>query len=1022
MEVPRLHLDMSQFAGRRRDGARSSGNEISILHVDDDAALTDMVATFLERTDEQFAVETAANATEGLDRLDDATFDCVVSDYDMDERNGIEFLRAVRQQYPQLPFILYTGKGSEEVASEAISAGVTDYLQKESGTSQYQVLANRIRNAVERTRVRSRLADRERHLRLFFERSPLGVIEWDESMTVARMNEKAEEILGYDEATLRGEPWTTIVTESARDKLEPVLTAFKENEGGLHHVNENVRANGERIICEWHNRVVTDEDGEVVSLFSQFQDVTERRQQTRRLRTLIDNLPGMVYRCDNGRGWPMEYVGGEAESLTGYSAETLEQKGNLYGDEIIHPEDRGRVWDSVQDALEEGRQFELTYRIVTEDDDIRWVWERGQGVYESNNPVAIEGFLTDVTEREAATQELRAEREFISQVLDTLTEVFYVVDTAGRIERWNGRLSEVTGYDDETVEGMDAIEFFRPAHRDRVADAIVKTLETGQATVEADILTADGEAITCELTGARLTDADGNLEGLVGIGREVTERDSRERAFEETNTLLSTLVETLPVGVLAEDEQGQVTAINQEMLDLFAVDATPEDARGAQVTELREEALDALEAPDRFVARIEEIFAEREAVTGETVRLADDRIVERAFRPLDLLGGEGHFWVFQDVTERQATEEKLTALHDVADELTTSESVEAVCQRTIEASEEILDFDLSAIDIARNGRMEKFAVSTGTPPEGSKTMPIEEGIVGKTYRTGESYLFDDVRTVEEANPQGPYRGAISIAIGDHGVFQAVAHEPGVFDESDLELAELLVTHAENALTRIEREQALEQRNERLDDLASIVSHDLRSPLNVAQGRIELAHEETGNEHLDAAARAVDRSLELVSDVLSLARLGEVETFEPVTLPEAVVSCWGVVETADAELVVETERTVQANRSRLRQLFENLFRNAVEHGSTGDTAEHDGPVLTVTVGDCPGGFYVADNGRGISADLRDGLFEPGSTGQDGGLGLGLSIVHRVADAHGWEVSVTESESGGARFEVTGVEVA
>ena len=1003
---------MSQFEGRRRDTDFPSEHEIAILHVDDDAAFTELVATFLERSDDQFAVETAVNATEALDRLDGDTFDCVVSDYDMDERNGIEFLRVVRREYPELPFILYTGKGSEEVASEAISAGVTDYLQKGTGTSQYQVLANRIRNAVERNRVQSQLTDRERHLSLFFERSPLGVIEWDESLNVRRMNETAEELLGYDEADLRGESWTTIVPEELHDELEEAHTAFDQKSGQFQHVNENVRADGERILCEWHNQVISDPDGEVVSLFSKFQDVTDQRRQTRRLQTLIDNLPGMVYRCDNERGWPMAYVGGEAESLTGYSAATLQADGDRYGTEIVHPEDRDRVWETVQEALAEGRQFELTYRITTKDGDTRWMWERGLGIYEGDEPVAIEGFVTDVTEREAAARDLQSEREFVSQVLDSLSDLFYVLDPSGRVERWNDRLTEVTGYDDETVGGMDVTELVRPAHRDRVADAIEETLETGEATVEADLRTADGEPIPYELTGSRLSGADSDLVGFVGVSQR-TDRTSRERALEETNTLLSTLVEALPVGVLAEDGQGRVTAVNEEMLDLFGIDETPEAARGTQARGLREEALDALADPEEFVTRIEDILADREPVTGETVRLADGRVIERAFRPIDLPGGDGHLWVFQDVTEQRATEEKLTALHDVADELTTSESVEEVCQRTIEASEEILDFDLSAIDLERDGRLEKTAVSTGTPPEGSKTMSIEEGIVGKTYRTGESYLFDDVRTVGEANPQGAYRGAISIAIGDHGVFQAVAREAGVFDQGDLELAELLVTHAENALTRIDREQALEQRNERLDNLASIVSHDLRSPLNVAQGRIELAREEAGSDHLGAASRAVDRSLELVSDVLSLARQGEVGALEPLLLSEALANCWDMVETGEAELVVETEQTVLANRSRLHQLFENLFRNAVEHG---------GPGVTVTVGACDGGFYVADDGRGIPAELRGELFEPGSSGGSGGVGLGLSIVRRVAKAHGWTVSVTESAEGGARFEVTGVEEA
>ncbi|MFC7249640.1 response regulator [Halomicroarcula sp. GCM10025324] len=125
------------------------GRPIRILHVDDDPELADLAGTLLEREDDQFRVDTAGSASEGLEHLEQHPVDCVVSDYDMPGRNGIDFLDAVRELDADLPFILFTGKGSEEVASEAISAGVTDYLQKESGTSQYAVLANRIGNAVE---------------------------------------------------------------------------------------------------------------------------------------------------------------------------------------------------------------------------------------------------------------------------------------------------------------------------------------------------------------------------------------------------------------------------------------------------------------------------------------------------------------------------------------------------------------------------------------------------------------------------------------------------------------------------------------------------------------------------------------------------------------------------------------------------------------------------------------------------------------------------------------------------------
>lgn len=135
---------------------------IDVLHVDDEPDLADLAAQFLEQQEERIHVRTETGPGAGLDILNDVDFDCIISDYDMPGQNGIEFLEAVREDYPDLPFILYTGKGTEEVASDAISAGVTEYLQKGGGTDQYTVLANRITNAVVQYRSKNRAAELER--------------------------------------------------------------------------------------------------------------------------------------------------------------------------------------------------------------------------------------------------------------------------------------------------------------------------------------------------------------------------------------------------------------------------------------------------------------------------------------------------------------------------------------------------------------------------------------------------------------------------------------------------------------------------------------------------------------------------------------------------------------------------------------------------------------------------------------------------------------------------------------------
>ncbi|MFC7325293.1 sensor histidine kinase [Halorubrum rutilum] len=209
----------------------------------------------------------------------------------------------------------------------------------------------------------------------------------------------------------------------------------------------------------------------------------------------------------------------------------------------------------------------------------------------------------------------------------------------------------------------------------------------------------------------------------------------------------------------------------------------------------------------------------------------------------------------------------------------------------------------------------------------------------------------------------------------------------------------------------ERERHLERQNERLEQFSNVVSHDLRNPLNVASGRLELARDECDSEHLADVERAHGRIEALITDLLTLARQDQSPERRSVRLADLIESCWMNVRTEDATLRLEACATIRADESRVRQLFENLFRNSVEHV---------GPAVTVTVGDLDGGFYVEDDGPGIPPDERDDVFETGHTTSDEGTGFGLSIAERVAESHGWEIRVVDGAGGGARFEVTGVE--
>ena len=243
-----------------------------------------------------------------------------------------------------------------------------------------------------------------------------------------------------------------------------------------------------------------------------------------------------------------------------------------------------------------------------------------------------------------------------------------------------------------------------------------------------------------------------------------------------------------------------------------------------------------------------------------------------------------------------------------------------------------------------------------------------------------------------------------------------------------------------------REKKLERQNARLEEFAHVVSHDIRNPLQVASGQLELARRSGDPEAFTRAEEALTRIETIVENILTLARHGRtVHETEPVQLREVAREAWETVDTEGLTLSVDASVELSADPERLRRLLENLFRNSVEHGSTGsrpaadDAVEHGSasptddavesaetvrigdiqPLFTATraSGDITNGFYVEDDGVGIPDDIREEVFGSGITTASESTGFGLSIVAQIAEAHGWEATVTDSQDGGARFEFT-----
>ncbi|WP_313693762.1 GAF domain-containing sensor histidine kinase [Halorarum halobium] len=370
--------------------------------------------------------------------------------------------------------------------------------------------------------------------------------------------------------------------------------------------------------------------------------------------------------------------------------------------------------------------------------------------------------------------------------------------------------------------------------------------------------------------------------------------------------------------------------------------------------------------------------------------------------------------------DRLDRERRLDRLHKAARELMTARDTAAVAASATNAAHEILGLRVNSIHLLSSDGTRLVPVSV---TEEARAMfgdipDLEDGSVGwEAFESGEAVLHGDVRESERVqNPDTKVRSEVVLPLGEHGVFMAGSDETNAFDESDLGLARVFADNVEAALDRAEREVMLRHRerelarqNDRLEEFASVVSHDLRNPLNVAQGRLELAADEGDSEHHARIAEAHGRMEALIEDLLSLARTGrDLGDIEPVALAPLAREVWGTVPGGDLSVSPELG-SVSADPSRLRELFENLFRNATEHA---------GEDVAVTVDTLPAaeGFFVADDGVGIPPGDREEVFERGFTTAEDGTGFGLSIVREIAHAHGWDVALVESDGGGARFEV------
>ncbi len=735
---------------------------ISVLCVDDEPGLADLTATFLERFDEQFSTTTAESAQAGLDYLAENHVDCIVSDYNMPDMDGLAFLEVVRATNPDLPFILFTGRGSDEIASDAISAGVSDYMQKESGTDHYTVLGQRIRNIISKHRTRAQIQEVETRAEIILEASPDAIVVSVQNEFVYANTAAVDLYEVSDKSNLLGRQVGEFIHPDYRDDVDRQLQQVEPGERSTDHIP----------------------------------------------RTLL----------------------------------------TLQGKEI---------------------PIEVTARHV--------MWNGDPGV------VAI---VRDLSHQEAHIRRQERYEAAFKRAFDAMV----IADDEGRYIEANQSACELFGLDKEQLLGR-SIEEFAPEDYDFEAawrQFDEASLDRGTFRIVRD----DGAERVVEYAATANIVSGEHLSVL----RDVTDRDNREWLLKEMHNIISNRDQPF------EEQVEALLELGRQELDV-------------------------------------------------------------TYGTLSQIQGEDYIFEVVD------TDDESIQVGDVVPVSATNCEIAASTRQTL-----VL------------GNIEREA-----PEQTDRAGYAEWGI--SCYLGAPVFIGDDV----------------------YGTFcfydTESRQEP--FSDWEVTLVDLMSRWVSYELQRRQDYVRLQTQKEKLEQFGTHVSHDLRNPLNVLEGSLQLAEETGDADHFAECHRAIERMDTLIGDLLSLARAGMlIDETEAVPLASLVEECWQGIETRDGtlQLNVDTTIVIQADRSRLKQLFENLFRNAFDHG---------GNDSIVTVETLDNGFYVSDDGSGISKGEREEIFEIGYSTLEDGTGFGLVIVKDIVEAHGWELRATDSETDGARFEITGI---
>ncbi|KQC06594.1 MAG: hypothetical protein APR55_01325 [Methanolinea sp. SDB] len=978
----------------RENNLYKMDDRIRVLYVDDEPDLLDITKLYLERSGE-FEVGISVSAEKALLDPGIASYDAIVSDYMMPGMDGIVFLRAVRERFGDIPFILFTGRGREDVVIRALNEGVDFYLQKGGDPkAQFAELVHKIRQGVRRRRAEASLKEREETYRMILENIQDVYYRCDPDGNLIMFSPSGYHLLGYDPTdSILGKNLAETLFANPDDRRQ-MIDAIEER-GAVRDFEMNLlHRNGAIVTVSANSHTLYGNDGRVAGIEGIFRDITEQKRSEEELKR-SENLYRTVFENTGtatiliGPDTTILRANAQWERLTGVPLS--EQENTMSWTAFIHGDDvermKGYHYTRRGDPAAAPNIYEC--RLIDAKKQVHFGFVHVDVIPGTGNSIAS---MVDVTELKQVQEELKASEAKVRAILDHLPDLI-VVHRDGIILYVNPAMSDTMGWQTEEAVGQPILKFIAPEYHPKIPGAIRTRLEGGiEEPYFLELIARDGKPRIVSIRGTVIS-FDGSP-AILNVLTDVTSVKHAEKALHESEERYRLLVENTNDIIYTTDLMGRITSISPQ-ISRYGYSPDEIVSRNLSSFIVDEDLPVVLADLEKTVSAGQATRTVFRAMDKSgRIRWLEDNGVALKDKSGHVIGISG---ILRDITDRKETE----------DALRESEKKYRMLADNIQDVIWTADLDMRLTYISPS-----VTALRGITPEEATGESLRDALTEESFQVLMESRKEGLSAVQG---EGPLPGSqvmdLEFRCRDGSTVWTETVVNPVFDRSGQLRGVMGVMR--DITSRKQAEDALRKANRKLNLLTSITRHDISNQLLVINGFTGLLETEIDDpsqrDRLSRIGSASQRIAGMIQFTREYENIGAeapawhdlpavLESSAEGILPEGV--------TFTRDLPAGTE--VFADPM-FPKVFSNLLDNAVRHGRhvTGvriSSRQSDGDLV----------ILVEDNGCGIAAGEKERIFEKG-VGKN--TGLGLFLVREILSLTGISIRETGEEGAGARFEIT-----